>query len=90
MADKILTCVVEKDALNNVIQYTVSYDVEYETAKNNFCVGVKAEEMTDSSSQEEAITKANVKAKIIKDAWIAVLPSPISEVLIFEAQDVTL
>jgi len=90
MADKILSCVVEKNTSDEVIQYTVSYDVEHETAKNNYCVTVKAEEMTDPTSQLEALTKANVKALVIKNAWIVTLPSSTSEVLISEAQDVTL
>jgi len=90
MADKIMSCVVEKNANDEVIQYTVSYEVEHETAKNSFCVCVKAEEMTDAMSQSEAITKANVKALAIKDAWIAMLPPSVSTVLISDPQDVTL
>jgi len=90
MADKILMCAVEKDIDENTIRWHVSYNVESGSKQNEFCVCVEASEMTDSTSQTEAINKANIKAKSIKDLWITSLPSNTNEITIDEPQDVTL
>jgi hypothetical protein len=73
MSDKILACNKILDGAT-VMQYDISYEVESGANKNQFCVTVLASEMTDSADTNEAKTKANVKAKVIKDAWVADLP----------------
>jgi len=89
VADQIIQCLVEKDG-SDIIQYNVSYVLEYETHQNSFCIVIHAEDMVDPTDQAEAITKANVQAKVIKDAWVADLPALTSEVTISEPQSVTL
>lgn len=76
MADSIVSFLQIKDADNNVVQYDVSYTVVHASLENNFCVVVKAEEMTLATDVAEAKTKANVKAAAIKTAWVAALPAP--------------
>jgi len=73
MADEILECAVTKDG-STVIQYDVSYRVTNNGNVNQFMVVIKAEELTDANDIAEVKTKANVKAKAIKDAWVADLP----------------
>lgn len=80
MADKITASTKELNSDNSINQWSFSYDVEYNSKLNNFCVVVQAEEMTDPSSESEAKTKANIKAKIIKDAWIVDLADATSNV----------
>ena len=89
MSDKITTCTKTLDG-TTVIQYDVSYEVEYQAYKNQFCVTVLAGEMTDPSDVEELETKANVKAKALKDAWIGDLPDYTSEEVSSIVGDVTL
>ena len=89
MADQIVYLVVEKDGLT-VIKYSVTYEVVYEMLSNSFCVTVRAEEMVDPTDQAEAIIKANVQAKVIKDDWIARISDVTSEGLITEPQTVVL
>jgi predicted nucleic acid-binding protein len=71
MADQITKCDVIKDSESNPIQYDVEYSVESGSDTNTFCVVVLASEMTDSTDTDEVKTKANVKAKAVKDAWVA-------------------
>lgn len=70
MADIILKCDKILNEDSSVKQYDFSYEVEDNGRINNFCVRVLASEMTDPTSATEAKTKANVKAKAIKDAWL--------------------
>lgn len=70
MADRIVACAVTKDVDENPVQYDVSYEVEHNDKTNSFCVTIPAEELTDATDTAEVKTKANVKAKAIKDAWI--------------------
>jgi len=92
MADKIESCVVTKDDAEVVVQYDVSYSVENVDASkmNSFCVVVKADEMDDPDDTVEAKAKANVKAKVIKDAWIASLVEMTNENVESVVGDVTL
>jgi hypothetical protein len=78
MSDKITQAVAIKDG-ETVVQYDISYDVYHDGKANSFCVVVSAAEMTDPSDEAEAKTKANVKAKAIKDAWVAGLPGSVAE-----------
>jgi hypothetical protein len=71
MADLIKQCIVTKDDAGTIIQYDVSYDVEHGSTKNSFCVTIMAEELEDKTDSDEVKIKANLKAKAIKDAWIA-------------------
>jgi hypothetical protein len=84
MADEILECVVTKDG-STVIQYDVAYKVTSGAAVNQFCVVVRGDELTDPNDEVEVKTKANVKAKAIKDAWVADLPeyvnAPVEEIV---------
>lgn len=89
MADKITYCKKTMDG-TTVIQYDISYDVENGAAKNQFCVTVLGSEMTDPTDATEAQTKANVKAKAIKDAWVADLPDYTSEEVASVVGDITL
>lgn len=89
MADKITKCSVIKED-STVIQYDISYEVESGQNKNQFCVTVLASEMTDPTDADEAKTKANTKAKTIKDAWIADLPDYTSAEVSSVVGDVTL
>ena len=73
MADKITSCTVTKDSDNNPMQYDVVYEVFSGEKMNQFCISIKAEDMDDATDTAEVTTKANVKAKEIKDAWIAAL-----------------
>ena len=73
MADEILQCVATKDG-STVIQYDVAYKVTSNGNVNQFCVVIMASELTDPNDTDEVKTKANVKAKAIKDAWTADLP----------------
>ena len=90
MSDQILRCTASKDALDAVLQYTISYSVESDSNVNTFCVDVIAKDMTDPSDLTEAVAKANVEAKKIKDAWILSLPVNTGQTLISEAQAVAL
>lgn len=89
MADQIINCVATKDD-QVIIHYDVSYVVEYNAILNSFCVVVKAEELEDASDLNEVKSKANAKAKVIKDAWIADLPDYSSEEKTSLAGEVTL
>lgn len=84
MADLITKCNKTLDG-ETVIQWDISYEVESGANKNHFCVVVLPSEMTTPTSADEAKTKANVKAKAIKDAWVADLPeyanTPVESVL---------
>lgn len=70
MADKITKITREDNPDTSVKQWTISYDVEDGADKNSFCVTVKAEDMTDATSESEAKTAANTKASTIKSAWV--------------------
>lgn len=74
MADEITNCSKILDALGAVVQWDFSYNVESSDTPprlNNFAVTIRADEMTDPTSQSEAKTKANAKASDIKIAWLA-------------------
>ena len=73
MSDTITACTKIVDG-DTVIQWDISYEVESGQNKNCFCVVVMPSEMTTPTDANEAKTKANVKAKAIKDAWVADLP----------------
>jgi hypothetical protein len=77
MSDKIIACNKVMDG-TDVIQYDLSYEVESGGNKNQFCVVVLAEELTNPADTAEVETKANVKAKLIKDAWVVGLPAMVS------------
>jgi hypothetical protein len=89
MSDKITACNKKLDG-SDVIQYDVSYEVTSGDNKNQFCIAVLASEMTDPSSETEAKEKANLKAKAIKDAWVADLPNYTSEPVSSVVGDITL
>ena len=89
MADQITTCVVEKEN-TTIIKYIIGYIVKYEDFINQFCIDINVEEMIDPTDQNEAISKANIKAKVIKDSWIINLPSSTNEILISIPQNVVL
>lgn len=73
MADKITACNKILDG-ETITQYDVAYEVESNGNVNEFCVTVLASELTDPTDADEVKTKANAKAKTIKDAWVADLP----------------
>ena len=73
MSDQITQSTKCLNADSSSCHWEFSYSVESGANKNNFCIVVTAEEMTDATSESEAKTKANVKAKVIKDAWVASL-----------------
>ena len=89
MSDKITTCTKVLDG-TDVIQYDISYAVENGANKNQFCVTVLGSEMDDPTDAAEAKTKANVKAKAIKDAWVADLPDYSAAAVESVVGDVTL
>lgn len=89
MSDKITACSKILDGVT-IVQYDVSYEVESDANKNSFCVTVLASEMTDPTDTDELETKANLKAKTIKDAWVATLPSKTSSEVSAVVGDVTL
>ena len=79
------------EADSSLCHWEYAYEVAHNSAKNGFCVVVKADEMTDATSETEARAKANVKAKAIKDAWVASLASMTSnEPMITVPENVTL
>jgi len=73
MSDRITACTKVLEG-STVVQYDVSYEVESGANKNQFCVVVLSSELTNPADTSEVETKANVKAKAIKDAWVADLP----------------
>lgn len=92
MADQILSSTKLVDSDNvTVLSWEYSYSVESGEDTNQFCVVVAASEMTDSTSETEARTKANTKAAAIKAAWVATLATmPSATVVVSEPVDVTL
>lgn len=78
MADEILECVATKEG-STVIQYDVAYKVMSGESVNQFCVTILASELTNTTDLNEVKTKANIKAKAIKDAWVADLPEYATE-----------
>lgn len=89
MSDKITACKKISDG-STVVQYDVSYEVESDSSINQFSVTVLASEMTDPSDADEVEAKANIKAKAIKDAWVADLPNYTSSDVASIVGDVTL
>lgn len=90
MADRIVVWNTLKDAEDNILQHEASYVVESDTKENRFVVVVKASEMTDPADLTEAKTKANLKAKDIKDAWVAAMAEEILENQASQEGNVTL
>lgn len=90
MADQITAFSQIKDVDNNVVQYDISYHVEHDTNTNEFCVVVKAEEMTDDTDLTEATNKANVKASVLKSSWVDAMPAPTAVEHAEKIGDVTL
>lgn len=90
MADQITGFIQVKDSEDNVLQYDVSYSVEHDSHSNQFCVVVRADEMTDDTSLDEATTKANAKASILKAAWVDAMPAPTAVEHAEKVGDVTL
>lgn len=72
MADKIVRIDKDLKASDSTIQsWDICYEVEDSGDINTFVVNVKGDDMTDRTDQAEAESLANVKAKAIKDAWVA-------------------
>lgn len=71
MADTITRCIKTSDENGDALQWDISYTVENNSKINDFCVTILASELTNPESGSEVKTKANVKAKAIKDKWIA-------------------
>lgn len=91
MADKIMSSTKCLESDNSLCHWEFSYDVEYNSKRNNFCVVVQPEEMTDPTDADEAKGKANIKAKAVKDSWIALLADATNDVpVITEEETVTL
>ena len=92
MSDKIIECIVTKDDLDAPIQYDVAYEIENGDASkvNSFCVTILASDMSDPTDTAEVTTKANVKAKEIKDAWIDTLATVVTNSSVAIDGDVTL
>ena len=89
MADKITSCMVTKDSESNPIQYDVAYEVFSGEKMNQFCITIKAEDMDDTADTDEVTTKANAKAKEIKDAWVAAMITVTNDAVAIDG-DVTL
>lgn len=73
------------------VHWDISYEVEYENKKNSFCVTIPKSGMVTPTDIDEAKSKANIKAKLLKDAWIASLETlPITVSVSTEPENVTL
>lgn len=70
MADTITKCNKILNDDSSVQQWELTYQVEDSGKKNEFCIVVKAADLTDPTSASEAKTKANIKAKVVKDTWL--------------------
>lgn len=69
--------------------WTICYTVEKNSQTNSFSVMVDKSDMTDSDSDVEARSLANVKAAIVKDRWVAeALPTVLP--VVSEPENVTL
>lgn len=80
MADTITGSTKCLELDNSLNHWEFYYDVEHNGQHNSLCVVVQPEEMVDPMDANEAKTKANVKAKISKDAWIAAMVDATSDV----------
>lgn len=89
MSDKITSCNKILDGAT-ITQYDVAYEVTSGDLANYFCVTILASDMTDPTDENEVKTKANAKAKEIKDAWVANLPSETAQPVVSVEGDVTL
>ena len=91
MADQILGSIKALRADTTICHWEFRYIVESNDQINQFCIRVTDDEMDDPTDEAEAKTKANVKAKAIKDAWVANLSTvPNNVAVITSPEDVTL
>lgn len=90
MADKIIRCDKLKGEADALVAYVFIYEVEHPTdldARHTFNIHILPADLIDPEDENEAATKANIKALAQKNIWISTLSSE-EEVTL--AGDVTL